>query len=343
MPGSRSRGAGRPGKQDPTEPRAGETDALWTHAAAPPQALGPASHHGAQRLRQQGGVRHRAGPTDGDGPLPPPTSQACGRPGSEAGGPRVREPRVRAGPRASRRRENPHALAAARSPSWRARQFAKWPGKGWPLASFHGLKVSTTGQSGRAAARARPGCWGTAPPPLPSPEREGSGGSCVPAPARGGVRGRRGVAGAWRGRARSRVPAAPAPAALSPGARRLWRPHHGVAPRGVRAQRRPAPRLARLPGRLGKPRSARAAVRSWPAPALSGPRARCSPGTWGRRRLRAASALRGAGASRAVSPSGGPGAPATPAGARVRPGGAHAEPRGGGAWAPPSPAFRAGL
>ncbi|VCW79145.1 unnamed protein product, partial [Gulo gulo] len=54
-------------------------------------------------------------------------------------------------------------------------------------------------------------------------------------------------------RALSRVPAAQARAALGPGARWLWRPHHGVGPRGVRTQRRPAPRLAWLPGRLAIP------------------------------------------------------------------------------------------
>lgn len=70
--------------------------------------------------------------------LPSPPGRArrqalrLGGPGCEPGAP------------ASRRREDTHAAAAARSPSWRAQKFAKWPWKGCLLASFHGLKVFTT-------------------------------------------------------------------------------------------------------------------------------------------------------------------------------------------------------
>lgn len=160
-----------------------------------------------------------------------------------------------------------------------------------PLGLVSWIKsVHDGGRAGRAA-RARPGPGGTALTRRSSPEKEGSCGSRPPAPAGGGVRGlwggpeaeSGGGPGAGRGRALCRVPAAQARVALRPGARWLRRPHHGVGPRGVRTQWRPAPRLTGLPGRLGKPRPARAAVRFWPARALSGPCAGCSPGTWGLR------------------------------------------------------------
>lgn len=161
--------------------------------------------------------------------------------------------------------------------------------------------------------------------------------------------GRRRSPGAGRGRAGG------GRSAGSPRPRRGWRSGRERGGSGGRTMES-GPEEYELNGDLrpGSPGSPDASVSPAPpaplcdfgrrAPSLGpAPAAPRAPGGSGRQR--GASALRGAGVPvpRAVSPSGGPGAPATPAGARVRPGGAHAEPRGGGAWAPPSPAFRSKL
>lgn len=112
MPGSGPRRAERPGKQDPTEPRAAGADALWTPAAARPGTGRHPRPRGLPPARAHGGCANRAGagakgPTRGDGALPPPTSRACGRPGSEAGGPGSGTPGCGPGPPASRHRRTP--------------------------------------------------------------------------------------------------------------------------------------------------------------------------------------------------------------------------------------------
>lgn len=101
-------------------------------------------------------------------------------------------------------------------------------------------------------------------------------------------------------------------------------PRHGLNPRGLRAQRRPAPGLARLSGPLGKPLPPHP-VRPWPVPALWASRPRL-PGTYGRRPAARRVPLWAGGGRRAPcalqlthtrrNPRGGPGAPATPAGER---------------------------
>lgn len=154
-------------------------------------------------------------------------------------------------------------------------------------------------------------------PPGPGPPRLGAEPGTK---ARGGA----GRAGAVPGRARSPGPTAETREAFRPGVRRPQRPHHGFGSRELRAQRRPESGLPRLPGLLSKlPSPAPLCDIGWRPPSLDSASAEpgslsapasCALGPYCGLAAVAAQRL-----ARAVGGlSGGPWAPAIPAGERAQ-------------------------